>query len=481
VAVTGRAVPDAAVVGSGPNGLAAALVLARAGLSVEVYEGRETPGGGCRTAELTVPGFRHDVCAAVHPLLTVSSFFRSVDLAGHGVRLLYPEIPFAHPLDGGRAAAALGSVEETARRLGPDARWYRRLMGPFVRGYEELMPTLLAPIRRPPAKPLLAARFGLLGLPPATVLARRFRTDEARALLAGAAAHSMRPLSAPLTGSFAVLFALVADACGWPLVEGGSARIVDALLAELDRAGAQVHTGRWIVDLGDAASKRATLLNVSPRQLVSLAGARLQPRQRRRMQRFSYGPGVFKVDWALSAPVPWTSEVCRRAGTLHVCGTFEEVAQAEAEVNAGRHPERPFCIVVQPGVVDATRAPAGASTLWGYCHVPSGSTVDMTERIEAQIERFAPGFGDTVLARTVTNAVQQEEYNPNYVGGDINTGVATLFQTIFRPTVSWNPYRTPINGLYLCSSATPPGGGVHGMCGYWAAQTALKTLGVLSS
>ncbi len=478
VAVTGKAVFDATVVGSGPNGLAAALVLVRAGLSVNVCEGRDTPGGGCRTAELSAPGFLHDVCSAVHPLLTVSPFFRSVDLAGNGVQLRFPRVSFAHPLDGGRAAAVFRSVDETAVELRSDGDAYRRLMWPLVRDHDELLPMLLAPLRKPPAHPRPAVRFGLPGLLPVTVLARRFQSDEARALLAGAAAHSMRPLTAPLTASFGLLFTLIAHACGWPLVRGGSARIVDALLAELYDAGAQVQTGRWIDNLGDIASNRLTLLDVSPRQLLSLAAGQLQARQRRPLERFRYGPGVFKIDWALSGPVPWMSQVCREAGTLHVCGTLEEVARAEAEVNAGRHPERPFCIVVQPGVVDSSRAPHGFGTLWGYCHVPSGSSVDMTERVEAQIERFAPGFRDLVVARTTTNTLEHERYNPNYVGGDINTGAATLRQTIFRPAMSWNPYRTPVKGLYLCSSATPPGGGVHGMCGYWAARTALEDIGV---
>lgn len=470
--------PDVTVVGSGPNGLAAAITLARAGLSVEVLEGARTPGGGCRSEERTLPGFLHDVCSAVHPLLAVSPFFATVDLKASGVDLRQPDVTFAHPLPGGRAAAVTGSVEETAASLGVDGAAYRRMIGPVVGDVQLILDTVLGPLRRLPPHPVALARFGLLGLLPALALAARMRGDEAKALLAGAAAHSMRPLSAPLTGSFALLFTAVGHAAGWPLPVGGSGRIVEALVSELEAAGGRVVTGRWVTDLGELPPARATLLDVSPDQLLSLGGDRLPGRYRRALERFRYGPGVCKVDWALDGPVPWESERCRAAGTIHLGGTVDEIARSERDVNAGRHPEAPFCILAQPGVVDPSRAPAGKHTLWGYCHVPAGSTVDMTAPVEDQIERFAPGFKDRVLTRVTTTAAELQRYNPNYVGGDINGGAATLRQTLFRPTSGWNPYRTPVRGLYLCSASTPPGGGVHGMCGQWAARTVLRDLGV---
>jgi phytoene dehydrogenase-like protein len=466
------------VVGSGPNGLAAAVTLARAGLSVHVIEGAATPGGGCRTEELTLPGFRHDVCSAVHPLAAASPFFTGTDLAARGVRLLTPKVAFAHPLDGGRAAAVAGSVAETAGGLGPDSGAYRRLLDPLVREVGLTLPAILAPLRSVPGHPLAMARFGLEGILPASLLARRFRTEEARALLAGVAAHAMLPLSAPLTSAFGLVLMTAAHAVGWPVAEGGSAAITDALVAELTSLGGQVETGRWVQSLDSLPRARAVLLDVTPRQLLQLAGDRLGAAHRGALRRFRYGPGVCKVDWALSGPVPWQAAACREAGTVHLGGTFEEVASSESDVAAGRVPERPYCIVAQPGVVDPTRAPAGKQTLWAYCHVPSGSTADMADRIEAQIERFAPGFRDLILARAVRTAAGMEQYNPNYVGGDINGGAGTLRQTVFRPTARWNPYRTPIRGVYLCSASTPPGGGVHGMCGAWAARTALSDLGV---
>jgi phytoene dehydrogenase-like protein len=467
---------DAVVIGSGPNGLAAALTLARAGRSVEVYEGNPEPGGGCRTAELTLPGFQHDICSAVHPLVAASPFFRGVDLAARGVKLLTPAVSFAHPLDGGRAGAVLMSVEETAASLGEDAPAYRRLFAPLARDVDQVLPTVLGPLRAPPSHPIAMARLGIPGLLPLTVLARRFKTEEARGLLAGAAAHSMLPLSTPLTGSYGLLFVALGHAYGWPVVEGGSSRVVDALVAELAELGASLQLEHWVKNINEVPEARAVFADISPRHLATLAEDRLTPSYKKALGRFRYGPGVCKVDWALSGPVPWDAPACRLAGTVHVGGTLEEVAVSEAEVAAGRHAERPFCLVAQPSVVDPTRAPEGKQTLWAYCHVPSGSTVDMTERIEAQIERFAPGFRDLVLARVTKTAAQAEQANPNYVGGDITGGMATLRQTLFRPTLRWDNYKTSSPGLYICSASTPPGGGVHGMCGYGAAKTALRWL-----
>jgi phytoene dehydrogenase-like protein len=468
--------PDAVVVGSGPNGLAAALTLAGAGLAVEIYEGSETVGGGCRSAQLTLPGFVHDVCSTVHPLLAASPFFRGAALPG--VRLRTPEVAFAHPLDGGRAASVAGSVQQTAATLGVDGAAYRHLFGPLVDAAQEIVAAVLAPLLRPPAHPLAMARFGLRGLWPVSALARTLRTPEARALLAGLGAHSMRPLRSPGTGAFALLLGMLAHAVGWPVVEGGSARVVDALLAELDGVGVAVHPGRWIGDLDELPRARVTLLDLAPRQLLRIAGERLEPHYRAALRRFRYGPGVCKVDWALSGPVPWEAEPCQATPTLHLGGTLEQIARGESEVAAGRHAQQPFCIAVQPCVADPTRAPEGRQTFYAYCHVPAGSTRDVSAQIEAQVERFAPGFRELILQRSVLTAAELERHSPNYVGGDINAGAATLRQTLFRPTVTAHPYGTPLPGVYLCSSSTPPGGGVHGMCGVGAARAALRELGL---
>jgi phytoene dehydrogenase-like protein len=471
-------VPDAVVIGSGPNGLAAAITLARAELVVDVYEGSDSPGGGCRTEELTLPGFLHDTCAAVHPLLAESPFFDEVDLESKGVKLGVPPVAFAHPLDGGRGAAALRSLEETSARLGTDSTAYRRLLTPLVRDVDLVVPTLLSPLRSLPAHPLATARFGAIGIWPFREITRLFHTDEARGLLAGAAAHSMMPLSSPLTAAYGLLFAMMAHSSGWPVVQGGSGQVVDALVTELEALGGRLETGHWVRSLEELPRAKVLMFDTSTRDLLHVAGDRLPARYRRSLRRFRYGPGVCKVDWALEGPVPWTSPECRAAGTVHLGGTFEEIALSESEVASGRHAERPYCLVAQPGVVDQSRAPAGRQTLWAYCHVPSGSTVDMTERIESQIERFAPGFRDLVLARVTKTASQTERRDPNCVGGDVSGGLATLRQTLFRPTVSWCPYRTPLEGVYLCSASTPPGGGVHGMCGLHAAEVALHDVGV---
>jgi phytoene dehydrogenase-like protein len=465
---------DAVVVGSGPNGLAAALTLARAGHEVEVYEGAATIGGGTRTEELTLQGFRHDVCAAVHPTLVASPFFRSLDLPGLGVVLRQPELPFAHPLGGGRAVALRRDVEQTASHLGGDAAAYRELVGPLVEWLDRIVDYVLGPMRSVPRDPLALARFALVGTPSVRRAVRGFSTDAARALLAGASAHSMQPLTAPLTAAFGLLLTALGHGAGWPVVEGGSAAITQGLAGELRRHGGVVHTGRWITSLAELPPARAVLLDTTPRQFVALAGSRLSRRAARPWARFRPGPGACKVDWALDGPVPWSAEACRRTVTVHVGGTFDEVARSEAAVRAGRHPEEPFVIVAQPCVVDPTRAPAGQHTLWGYCHVPNGSGADMSGPMEAQIERFAPGFRDRILGRAVRTAAAAESHNPNLLGGDVNGGAATLRQTVFRPVPRWNPYRTALEGVYLCSASTPPGGGVHGMCGLSAAQVVLR-------
>ncbi|MGH9075340.1 MAG: phytoene desaturase family protein, partial [Acidimicrobiales bacterium] len=460
---------DAVVVGSGPNGLAAAVVLSAAGLSVLVTEGGPTPGGGCRTEALTLPGFRHDVCSAAHPLAVASPFFARLDLPARGVRLLTPEVQYAHPLDAGRAGAVVRSVAGTAASLGTDAPAYWRTYAGLVEHAGDLLGAVLSPLRRVPARPWRLLGFGLRAALPASALVRRFRSDEARALFAGVAAHAMLPLDRPPSAGVGLLLGTLAHSAGWPVVEGGSGRIVEAMVSAIAAKGGEVSVGTWVRSLDDLPPAHAVLLDVTPRALVGLAGPRLPARYRRSLSRFRYGAGVCKVDFALSGPVPWAAEACRRAGTVHLGGTFEEISRGEADVASGRHPESPYVLVVQPGVVDPSRAPEGRHTLWSYCHVPAASTVDMGERVVGQVERFAPGFRDLVLARHVITAADEEDRDPNYVGGDIASGAQTLSQTFARPALRWNPYRTPLPGVYLCSSSTPPGPGVHGRCGELAA------------
>lgn len=465
---------DAVVVGSGPNGLAAAITLARAGKSVVVYEAREQIGGGCRSAELTLPGFVHDVCSAIHPLGLASPFFQSVSLADYGLEWIHPGAPLAHPLDDGTAVLLERSVEDTAAGLGGDAAAYRRLMGPLVRHWEHVVNAILGPLR-PTTHPFALARFGLSAIRSARGLAEsHFEGERARAIFAGMCAHSMMPLEQPPGAAFGLMLAILGHAVGWPLPRGGSQRIVDALAEHLRSLGGQIVTGVEVTSLDDLPPAESTLCDITPRQLVRIAGHRLPTGYESQLRRFRYGPGVFKLDLALDGPIPWQAEECLRAGTVHVGGTLADIASAERAVWRDVHPERPFVLVAQQSLFDPTRAPGNQQTVWAYCHVPHGSDVDMTERIEAQIERFAPGFRDRILARHTMTATQMELYNPNYVGGDINGGVQDLWQLFTRPTIRPVPYATPTKGLYICSSSTPPGGGVHGMCGYFAAQTALR-------
>ena len=473
----GRPGFDAVVVGAGPNGLAAAIELARAGRSVRIYEAAETVGGGSRSAELTLPGFVHDVCSTAHPLGIASPFFRSLDLARHGLEWVHAEAPLAHALAPGRSVLLerdLGALEES---LGRDTAAWRRLFGPLVREWERLVPPLLGPVVRPPLHPVLMARFGLPALLPATTLGRlAFRDPAARALFAGMAAHSMVPLGRPLTASFGLVLGLLAHAVGWPLARGGSGRVAAALEAEARSLGVDIVTGVTVRTLDQLASARAVLLDLTPRQVVAIAGDRLPAGYRRRLERFRYGPGVFKIDWALDGPIPWRDPRTLRAATVHLGGTVREVAAAEAAVAGGRPAQRPFVLLVQPTIADPTRAPEGRHVAWAYCHVPHGSTVNMTGAIEDQVERFAPGFRDRILGRSVRNAPALEAYDANYVGGDINGGIQDVRQLLFRPVVRWNPYTTPDRALYLCSSSTPPGGGVHGMSGMHAAREALRRI-----
>ena len=442
---------EAIVVGAGPNGLAGAITLAQAGCRVTVLEAAATPGGGTRTAELTLPGFRHDVCAAVLPLVAGSPFFRALDLGRHGLTLLHPDAPLAHPLDDGTAVVLSRSIADTAAGLGPDGAAYARLVAPFVEDWSPLMTALLGPPRLP-RHPLLLGRFGLVALRSAIGLARaRFRDVAARALFAGLAAHSALPLERASSAAYGLVLAVLGHACGWPVARGGTERLTDALVATLQGLGAGLVTGERVEALEALPRAQAILLDVTPRQAVRLGGEALPPRYRRRLARYRYGPGAFKVDWALDAPIPWRAPGCRSAGTVHVGGTLDEIAAAERAVAAGRDPAAPFVLLAQPTIVDATRAPAGRHTAWAYCHVPLGSRVDMTDAIERQVERFAPGFRQRILARHTMGPAALERHNDNYVGGDILGGTQDLVQLLARPVASVNPYATPVRGLYLCS------------------------------
>jgi phytoene dehydrogenase-like protein len=466
----------ASVIGSGPNGLAAAIVLAQAGLQVDVFEAQAQSGGGARTLPLTLPGFLHDFGSAVHPMAVGSPFFRTLPLAQHGLEWIHGSAPVAHPLDDGTAVLLERDLEEAERALGVDGKAWRRVLQPLVDHWTEFAEGALGPVTRIPRHPFLMARFGLMGFASAqSFAARSFQSPRTRALFAGLAAHSILSLEEPLTAAVGIMFAATAHAVGWPIPRGGAQAITDALCSFLASQGGTVYTKRHITSLPDLGERNPlTLCDVTPRQLLSLAGDRLAPSYRRALERFQYGPGAFKIDYALSEPIPWQAQECRRAITVHLGGTLEEIALSEHAASRGQHAERPFVLLAQPTLFDPSRAPEGKHVVWAYCHVPNGSFLDMTGRIEAQIERFAPGFRDCVIARHVSSPAVLESMDANLVGGDVNGGSFTLRQFFFRP--AWGNYSTGTPNLYLCSSSTPPGGGVHGMCGYHAARMALRRL-----
>jgi phytoene dehydrogenase-like protein len=466
---------DAVIVGSGPNGLAAAITLAQAGRSVLVLEAENEIGGGTRTAEVTLPGFRHDLCSAIHPLGVGSPFFRQLPLQDYGLEWIYPTVELAHPLDDGRAAALYRSIQATGESLAPDAAAYQRLIAPLVKDWEKILVEFLGPLPLPPRHPITSARFGLLAIQSAAGLVDGWlQAPPGRALFAGMAAHSIQPLERPITSAIGLVMAILGHSVGWPLPRGGSQQIALALAGYLCSLGGEIQTGTRVDSLQALPPSQAVLLDLTPRQFLQIAGDRLPPGYRRQLQGFRYGPGVFKVDYALDAAIPWKAPLCRQAATVHVGGRFEDIARSERAVWRGEHPEKPFVLLAQQSLFDPSRAPQGKHTAWAYCHVPNGSTVNMYERITAQIERFAPGFRDCILAHTEKNTAEMEAYNPNYVGGDINGGVMDLMQLFTRPAWRLVPYSTPLKGVFLCSSSTPPAGGVHGMCGYHAARAALR-------
>ncbi len=467
---------DAVVVGSGPNGLAAAVTLARAGLEVEVHEAGDTVGGGCRTAELTLPGYAHDVCAGAHPMASASPFFRAFDLAAHGVELLAPEVSYAHPLDGGAAGLAWRDLDRTAAGLGRDGVAWRRFFGPLARNWQEVVALAMSDTRHPPLNVMTGIRFGRRLLEQSTPLwDMRFHDDAAPAMLTGIAAHAIHPPRAFSGAGVALLLGTLAHVDGWAIPRGGSQMIMDALAADIERSGGRIVTGHRVESLDEFRDARTILLDTAPEGLLRLAGERLPARYAARLGKVRYGGAACKVDFALSGPVPWRARDCARAGTLHVVGTRAEAVAAEKAVAAGHHAEKPYVLAIQPGVVDDSRAPQGRHTFYTYAHVPNGSDRDVSDAVVAQIERFAPGFADLILAKHVRTAEQMPAYNANYVGGDISSGAMTLRQTLFRPTPRWNPYSTPLPGVYLCSASTPPGPGVHGMSGLHAAGHALRT------
>jgi phytoene dehydrogenase-like protein len=466
---------DAVVIGAGPNGLAAAVTIAQNGFSVLLIEGGETIGGGTRSAESTLPGFIHDTCSTIHPLAAASPFFKSLPEDRFKLEWVHSPSPLAHPLDGGTAIMLERSVEETAVQLGEDERRYLRLMNPLVKNIDGILEDILGPLPLPPRHLYGTIKFGFNGLRSARSFAERtFTGERAKALFGGMAAHGIMPLEKPVSAAFGLVLGMLAHKVGWPLVKGGSQSISNTLAEVLTELGGEITTGWMVQSVEELPDAKVYLFNVTPRQLVELAGHRLPSGYRRKLASYRYGPGVFKIDWALSEIPPWKAAGCRGAATLHLGGGFEEIASAERLVWEGKIPEKPFVLFAQQSEFDPSRAPGNQHTAWGYCHVPHGSGVDMTEKLEDQVERFAPGFKDCIIGRSVLRADEMEQYNPNFVGGDINGGVQDLRQLFTRPAARLVPYSTPAKDIFLCSSSTPPGGGVHGMCGYMAAKAALR-------
>jgi len=470
---------DAVIIGAGPNGLAAAITLAQAGCKVAVLEAKDTIGGGTRTLELTLPGFQHDICSAIHPMAMSSPLFRELPLERYGLEWIQPGIPLAHPLGEDRAAVLDVSIEATAASLGADAERYQKLIEPLVKRWETIEKTILYPFNIP-RDPFFMAYFGIHAVLPARWLAQwRFKTEAARTFIAGLAGHSVLPMDYPASAAYALVLAIVGHRVGWPLPKGGSQQITEAMAAYLIDLGGTISCGRPVRSMEDLPRARAYLFNTSPRQMLDIAGDRLPQRYHRHLGRYRHGPGVFKIDWALDGPVPWLAEDCHRAGTIHIGGSLDEITASERamwmKATTRPHNQQPYLILAQQSLFDPTRAPDGKHTLWGYCHVPNGSTVDMTDIIEDQIERYAPGFKARILARHTLNTRQFEQYNMNYIGGDIVGGVQDLTQLFTRPSIRLRPYKTPAPDIFICSASTPPGGGVHGMSGYHGARAALAT------